>query len=229
MTIPASDRVKGTSQQKIGELDQKMEAFMSDLPDRIDISKCPMPPWRKKSRAHKQHNAPAFDLRTHCYRILGVDLTGIDGVDEVTAHMMVTELGPDLSAFSSSSAFCNWLRLCPNNGISGGKILWRKTKKGKNRLALALRNAARTLHGSDSPLGNYYRRMKSKFGPPQAITATAHKLARIIYHMITTRQEFDPGILEKQDEKQQQKREAKIRRQARQLGYDLVPAQSAQA
>jgi hypothetical protein len=71
--------------------------------------------------------------------------------------------------------------------------------------------------------------MKSKFGPPQAITATAHKLARIIYHMITTRQEFDPGILEKQDEKQQQKREAKIRRQARQLGYDLVRAQSAQA
>jgi transposase len=216
-------------QQKIGELDQKMEAFMSELPDSIDTSKYPIPPRRKKSRAQKHHNAPAFDLRTHCYRILGVDLTAIHGVDEVTAHMVVTELGPDLSAFGSASAFCNWLRLCPNNGISGGKVLWRKTRKGKNRLALALRNAAQTLHASDSPLGNYFRRMKSKFGPPQAITAAAHKLARIIYRMITTRQEFDPNILAQQDEKQQKRREAKIRRQARELGYNLVPVQLAQA
>jgi transposase len=215
-------------QQKIGELDQKMEAFMSELPDSIDTSQYPIPPRRKKGRAQKHHNAPAFDLRTHCYRILGVDLTAIDGVDEVTAHMVVTELGPDLSAFGSSSAFCNWLRLCPNNGISGGKILWRKTRKGKNRLALALRNAAQTLHASDSPLGNYFRRMKSKFGPPQAITAAAHKLARIIYRMITTRQEFDPNILAQQDEKQQKRREAKIRRQARELGYNLIPVQLAQ-
>lgn len=216
-------------QKKIGELDQKMEAFMSQLPDRIDTSKYPLPPRKKKSRPKKQHNTPAFDLRTHCYRILGVDLTAVDSIDEVTAHMVVTEVGPDFSAFGSSSAFCNWMRLCPNNKISGGRILSNKTKKGKNRLALALRTAAQTLHGSLSPLGEYFRRMKSKFGPAQATTAAAHKLARIIYHMVTTQQAYDETILAKQDAKQQQKKEARLRRQALELGYRLVPTQPNQA
>jgi transposase len=216
-------------QKKIGELDQKMETFMSELPDRIDVGKFPIPPRRKKSRPHKHRNAPAFDLRTHCYRILGVDLTAIDGIDEITAHTVVTEVGPDLSAFPSASQFSGWLRLCPNHGISGGKILSRQTRKGKNRLALALRTAAATLYHSQSPLGEYYRRMKAKLGPAPAITAAAHKLARIIYHMITTGQAFDPEIVAKQDEKQQLKREARFRRQARDLGYELVKIQAVQA
>jgi transposase len=210
-------------QQKIGELDKKMEVFMSGLPDRVDLSQCPLPPWRKKSRAHKQHNAPAFDLRTHCYRILGVDLTAIDGVDEVTAHMVVTEVGADFSAFRCASAFCGWLRLCPNNTITGGRVLSRRTRKGKNRLALALRNAAQTLHGSQSALGDYYRRMKAKLGPAEATTAAAHKLARTIYHMITTGQQFDETKLTKQNEKQLKKKETRIRRQAFELGYQLIP------
>jgi transposase len=137
-------------QTQIAELDKKMETFMSELPDRVDITQFPLPPWRKKSRQHKQHNAPAFDLRSHCYRILGVDLTGIDGLDEVTAHMVVTEVGPDFSAFPTEGDFCSWLRLCPNNKVSSSRILSRKTKKGKHRLAVALRNAAQTLHGSQS-------------------------------------------------------------------------------
>jgi len=216
-------------QTKIGELDQKMETFMSELPDRIDIRKFPMPPRRKKSRAHKAHNAPAFGLRTHCYRILGVDLTAIDGIDEITAHTVVTEVGPDLSAFPTESDFAGWLRLCPNNGISGGKVLSRATRKGKGRLAVALRNAAATLYSSQSPLGEYFRRMKAKMGPAQAITAAAHKLARIIYHMITKGEAFDPEILARQDEKQQQKKEAKLRRQAKECGFELVRMQAAQA
>jgi transposase len=213
-------------QLKIGELDKKMEAFMSSLPDRVDISQCPLPARRKKSRAHKQHNAPAFDLRTHCYRILGVDLTAIHGVDEVTAHVVVTEVGADFSAFPRASAFCGWLRLCPNNKITGGRILSHRTQKGKNRLAQALRNAAQTLHSSQSALGDYYRRMRAKLGPAEATTAAAHKLARIIYHMITTGQEFDETRLEKQNEKQLKKREFRIRRQALEPGYQLVPVSS---
>lgn len=214
-------------QKKIGELDKKMEAFMSDLPDGIDTGKHPLPPSRKKTPPKKQHNAPAFDLRAHCYRILGVDLTAIESMDEVTAHMVLAEVGPDFSPFPNISAFSSWLRLCPNNGITGGKIFSRKTRKGKNRLALALRTAAQTLHRSQGPLGELFRRMKFKFGPSQAITALAHKLARIIYHMVTTKQAYDPTILVKQDEKQQQKKEAKIRRQALDLGYKLVPLQGA--
>jgi transposase len=210
-------------QTKIAELDQKMEAFMSQLPDGIDTSRHPLPPSRKKSRPKKQHNAPAFDLRSHCYRIFGVDLTAVDGLDEVTAHMVLTEVGPDFSAFRTAPAFCSWLRLCPNNAVSGCRVLSKKTGKGKHRLALALRTAAQTLHGSRSPMGEFFRRMRSKFGPSQAITATAHKLARIIYHMVTTRQPYDATILAKQDAKQQIKRETKIRRQALDLGFKLVP------
>jgi len=157
-----------------------------------------------------------------CYRILGVDLTAIHGVDEVTAQMLVTEVGPDLSKFSSSSAFCNWLRLCPNNGISGGRILSSKTGKGKGRLAVALRNAAQTLHGSQSALGDCFRQMRSRWGPASAITACAHKLARIIYHMITTGEAFDEKILVEQEKRHQKKKEAKLRRQAKDLGYELV-------
>lgn len=204
-----------------------MEAIMSDLPDQIDTSKYPIPPRKKKGRPKKQHNAPAFDLRTHCYRILGVDLTAIDGMDEVTAHMVVTEVGPDFSAFRSGSAFCSWLRLCPNNEISGGRILSRKTRKGKHRLALALRTAASTLHSSQTPMGDYFRRMRAKFGPAKAITAAAHKMARIIFHMVTTKQAYDATILEKQDAQQRQKREAKIRRQAGELGFQLTPLKAA--
>jgi transposase len=216
-------------QTQIAELDKKMETFMSELPDRVDMDKCPLPPWRKKSRQHKQHNAPAFDLRTHCYRILGVDLTAVDGLDEVTAHMVVTEVGADFSAFPGAGDFCSWLRLCPNNKVSSSKILSRKTKKGKHRLAVALRNAAQTLHGSQSSLGDNYRRMKARFGPAKATTAAAHKLARTIYAMVTKHQEFDPAVFAKQDEKQQRKTENRVRRQALALGYQLVPLQVAQA
>src|SRR5580658_6228177 len=99
-------------QTQIAELDKKMETFMSELPDRVDILQYPVPPWRKKSRQHKQHNAPAFDLRTHCYRILGVDLIAVDGLDEVTAHMVVTEVGADFPRFparGTSAAGCGFV------------------------------------------------------------------------------------------------------------------------
>jgi transposase len=156
-----------------------------------------------------------------------VDLSAIDGMDEVTAHIVLTEVGPDFSAFGSASEFCSWLRLCPNNKVSGGRILARQTRKGKPRLALALRTAAQTLHASQSPMGEYFRRMRAKFGPAKAITAAAHKMARVIFHMVTTKQAYDDSILAKQDAQQRQKREAKIRRQAREIGYQLTPLQAA--
>src|ERR1022692_1886099 len=156
-----------------------------------------------------------------------VDLSAIDGMDEVTAHIVLTEVGPDFSAFGSASEFCSWLRLCPNNKVSGGRILARQTRKGKPRLALAQRTAAQTLHASQSPMGEYFRRMRAKFGPAKAITAAAHKMARVIFHMVTTKQAYDDSILAKQDAQQRQKREAKIRRQAREIGYQLTPLQAA--
>src|SRR5882724_8972838 len=129
-------------QTKIAELDCEIEATLNQLPSQIDMVQYPLLRSQKKSPPKKKVNAPAFDLRSHCYRILGVDLTAIDGIDEVTAHIVLTEVGPDFSAFKSPREFCSWLRLCPNNKITGGRVLSRKSQKGKNRLALALRNAA---------------------------------------------------------------------------------------
>jgi len=204
-------------------LDREMEAFMSQLPDRVDLKDYPLPASQKKTQPKRQHNAPAYDLRTQCYRVLGVDLTAIDGIDAVTAHVVLTEVGADLSEFPTAAHFCSWLRLCPNNEMSGGRTLSKKTKKGKNRLALALRHGASTLHASQTPLGQYLRRMKARFGPARAITVTAHKIARIIYHMITLKEAFKPEMLDAQDARQKRKHEAIVRKHAMSLGFQLIP------
>jgi transposase len=102
----------------------------------------------------------------------------------------LAEIGPDLSQFPSAPEFTSWLGLCPDNRVSVGKVLSVKTRKVKNRAATALRMAAQALHRSQSYLGHFYRRMRAKLGAPKAITATAHKLARIIDHMVTIRQAY---------------------------------------
>ncbi len=105
--------------------------------------------------------------------------------------MLLSEIGPNLARFPMAAAFCSWLRLCPDPRISGGQVLSSRTHSTKNRAALALRVATQALHRSDSFLGDYFCRMKARMGVPKAMTATAHKLARIIYYMVTTQQEYD--------------------------------------
>ena len=213
-------------QKKIAALDGEMEAFMAELPAKVDLRAHPLPEGKKKRSKKPQHNAPAFDLRSHCYRLLGVDLTEIPGLDAVTAHVLLTEVGPDFSAFSSGAAFASWLGLCPNHEISGGKVLARKTRKVSNRLAHALRNGAQNLHASQSSLGQLYRRLRTKLGAPKAITAAAHKLARIIYAMVTTGRAYDETLFAEQDKRVRQQKETRLRKQALDLGFQLVPVVS---
>src|ERR1700726_1150034 len=104
--------------------------------------------------------------------------------------------------------------MCPDNRVSGGKVLSVKTRKVKNRAATALRLAAQPLHHSQSYLGHYFRRMRAKLGAPKAITAAAHKLARIIYHMVTTRQAYDETICVQNERQNRQRLEARLRKQA---------------
>ena len=120
-----------------------------------------------------------------------VDLTAVPGVSSLTAHTLLTEVGPDLRRFPNAAAFASWLGLCPDNRISGGRVLSVVTRKVKNRLTIALRMAAQSLHRSQSYLGQYFRRMRIRLGTPPAITAAAHKLARVLYHLITTRQPYE--------------------------------------
>jgi transposase len=129
--------------------------------------------------------------------------------------MLLTEIGPDLSRFPTAAAFCSWLRLCPEPKISGGKILSSKTRPTKNRAALALRMAAQGLHRSQTFLGDYFRRMKARLGTPKAMTAAAHKLARIVYHMITTHQEYDSTVFQELERRVQDRKRMKLRAQAR--------------
>jgi transposase len=146
----------------------------------------------------------------------------VPGIQVLTVQTLLAEIGPDLSRFFDGPAFTCWLGLCPDNRITGGKVLSSKTRKVKNRAATALRMAALSLHRSQSFLGHFYRRMRAKLGAPKAITATAHKLARIIYHMITTGRAYDETICAQNELQNRQRLEARLRKQARELGFQVV-------
>jgi len=155
-----------------------------------------------------------------------VDLTRIPGIRTGIAQTLFGEVGPDFTKFRSASAFASWMGLCPDNDISGGQVLWVGTRKVKCRAATALRMAAQSLHHSKSALGDFYRRMRAKLGAPKAITAAAHKLARIIFHLVTTRQEFDDSRFAADQLRYQKRQEAKLRARAKALGFQLIPVDS---
>ena len=208
-----------TYQEKIAECDRQSEAHLSTFEDRSDGE----PPKSRPGRKRPQGNAPRFDLRTHLYRMTGVDLTMVDGIDAYTALKVISETGIDMTKWPTAKHFASWLGLSPNNKISGGKVQSSRTKPSANRAAAALRLAANSLHRSDSALGAFLRRKKTHLGAPKAITATAHKLARLLYSMLKHGQEYvDRG----QDyyEREYRKRALKnASRRALQLGYKLVP------
>jgi transposase len=123
-------------------------------------------------------------MREVLYRKFGADLTAIEGIGVTTALVVLTEVGPDVSGFKTEKHFCSWLGLCPDNRISGGKVLSSHTRRVINRASDALRMAAVTLERSQSVLGGFYRRTKGRLGAAEVITATAHRLARIVYRLI---------------------------------------------
>ncbi len=164
-----------------------------------------------------------FLLSEELERILGVDLTKVPSLGPLNIQILLGEIGPDLTKFRNASAFASWLGLCPANDVSGGAILRTGTRKVNSRAAKTLRLAAQTLFRSKTPLGDFYRRMRAKLGGPKAVTATAHKLARIIYHLITTGQAYDETTFAQQQARYRKYQEAKLQGKARELGFQLVP------
>ena len=162
-------------------------------------------------------------MRNSIYRAFGVDLTQVPGINPLTAQVLLTEVGPDLSRFPTAPAFCSWLRLCPEPKISGGQVSSSRTRPTKNRTALALRLAAQALHKSQTFLGEYFRRMKARLGPAKAITAVAHKLARIVYHLLTNQFEYDATVFQDLERRARDRKRSRILAQARELGLHLVP------
>ena len=180
------------------------------------------PPTPGKPRP-RTGNPFHFDAQAQLYRLTGVDLTRIAGIDSVTALTIVGEIGTDMSRWKTVKHFTSWLGLCPGTKVSGGRVLGSKTKPTVNRATTALRVAAASLSRSHSALGAYLRRMSAKLGKPQAVTATAHKLARLVYSMLKHGTEYvDAG----QDYYERQHRERVVQnltRRAKELGLVLVP------
>jgi transposase len=168
-------------QKLMAEADQEVELRMRELP-RAKEAPEKRPPGSKKRIYQRAGNEPTFDLKAELFRIAGVDLTDVPGISTLTAHTILVEVGADVSRFRNGSAFASWLGLCPEKQVSGGKVLYTRTRKVKNRAAIALRLGAHCLYHAQNYLGEFYRKMKWRLGAPEAVTATAHKLARIVYH-----------------------------------------------
>jgi len=180
----------------------------------------PLPP---KAHRHKKRHEPRFDARTPLSRLAGVDLTAIAGIAEGTAWVILSEMGTDLRRWPSVKHFCRWLGLCPQHKISGGKVLSRRVRPGAHRVTVALRLAARTLHHSQSALGAFFRRLQARLGTPKAITATAHKLARLVYRLLQHGSAYVQQGLDAYEAQSRERKVTAMAKQAKALGDTLVP------
>ena len=213
-------------QEQIVTCDEEIEKLLVGFQARVDPTERPLPPDRKKKqRGRKKKNVnpkTGFDVRTEAYKLFGVDLTQIPGLMAMVLTLF-SEVGRDMSRWPTVGHFVSWLGLCPDNDISGGRVLWRGLRRVHNRAGQLFRLAAFSLHSDDTPLGDYLRRMKSKLGPAAATTATAHKIAIIFYTMVKKQVEYDATLWAKRDAEREKRFEAKVKRQAHQLGYKLIP------
>ena len=210
-----------TYEEKINACDEQIVSETTKLPAKVDPQLQALPP-RKPGRKPADDRLCGQDLRPHLYEKFGVDLTAIEGIGVQTALVLLTEVGPDLNRFRSEKHFCSWLGLCPDNRISGGKVLRSKTRRVINRASDALRMAASSLERSQTALGGFYRRMKARLGAAEGVTATAHKLARIIFRLIKHGEAYVRQGLEDYEKKFQAKKLKALQKTAKAMGFELV-------
>lgn len=184
-------------QELVAQVDQEIEHQLGGLDTATTASADPPKRTKASPYQHRRYEPKNFDLRGELYRIFGVDVTNVPGISAITAQTILCEIGTDVSRFRNASAFASWLGLCPENKVSGGKVLYTKSRRVKNRVALALRMGAQSLHHAKDYLGEFFRRITRRLGKPQAITATAHKLARIIFHLLSTKEPYDESKFSK--------------------------------
>ncbi len=181
-----------------------------------------LPPLKPKARPKRRASSPGFDVRAALYYVVGLDLTEIEGVSELTALTVISEIGPGVSRFATVQKFCSWLGLCPNWQKTGGRVKSSRTRRGVNRAAQALRLAAQSLHHSQGALGGFLRRMKGRLGAQAAVTATAHKLARIVYLALKHGLTYVRRSQEEYEAQMKEKQLKALRRKARQLGLEVI-------
>jgi len=233
-TLKQSRELYRTYLEQIVKCDQEIERLLRSFEPRADPSQKPLPPDRKRNRSDKKRRKKngnpetECDLRTEAYKLFGVDVTQIPGVETI-ALPLCGEVGRDLSNWPTAAHCASWLGLCPDNHISGGRVLWRGVRRIKNRAGQLFRLAAHSLHRSLTPMGAYLRRMKAKLGPTAATTATAHKIAILFYTLVRRQVEYDETLWAARNAERQKRIEFHLKRQAKRLGYQLVPIEEATA
>ncbi len=169
---------------QIAVCDGKLEQYLQQMEARNGDSHASLPDLPPAKTDSHSKNAPAFNARAHYARLLGVDLVAVMGLSSSSVQTIISEIGTDMSRFPTVKHFAAWLGLAPRNDISGGKVLRSRTRKVTNRATQAFRQAAQSVSRSDSAVRAYYRAMRARKGPEQATVATAHKIARIVYHLL---------------------------------------------
>ena len=222
-TLKQTHALWQTHQTLIAECDEQIAALLKTFDAKVDVAAAPLPP-AKSSHKKPQRNEPQFAARAECYRVLGVDLTAVPGFQTPTVLVLLCELGPGFAEkFPSAKHFGSWLGLCPDNRITGGKIYSVKTRAVKSRVAEALRLGAQSLWQAKNYFGDLYRRWKARLGSPKAITAMAHKLARILWHLLKYKEAFNPEVFAQAEEKMKRKKLARLHDLAASLNYQLLP------
>jgi len=203
---------------KIAECDHQIEKTLQKTEQGEDVKNTP-----EIKRQVYSKNRLLFNGTQYLYNILGIDITKVFGISELTAIEIISETGINMSKWKTKKHFTSWLNLAPNNRISGGKLLKPKKSKRKNKAGQAFLMAAFAVQRSDNWLGQYYRRMKTKNGPLVATKATARKLAIIFYEMLKNKKEFNPLPIESYLKTYNKNRIQFIEKQASMLGYRLTP------
>jgi transposase len=166
-------------------------------------------------------NAPPGDVRRELFKLVGVDLTRVPGLHVSSVQALLAEIGTDMRKFPTVKHFCSWLGLAPHNDITGGQVKRSRTLPTHNRAGQVLRVAAQSVGRGQSGLGAYYRTQKARLGAPSAITATAHKLARIIYSMLKERHPYQPLTKEAFTQQRRDRELRELEKRAAQLGCRL--------
>jgi transposase len=205
--------------QQITECDQRIEKELARFPNRA----AGKPFQQRPRRCGRKNNDVRFNATESLFKAVGVDLTLIDGIEVNTALVILAEIGVDVSRFPTEKHFASWLRLSPQLEESNHRRKKRSPLRGKNRVAQALRMAAQAVSRTKTPLAVFYHRIKGRLGGKGAITATAHKLALLVYRLLKYGVEYVRQSLDDYAAKVKEQMERSLRRKAAQLGYELVP------
>lgn len=217
-----------TYRMMIAECDAHVERCLGGFDAKVDATREPLAPPKHLHRKPRG-NEPGFDLRSHLYRIAGVDFTQITGFDALTVQTILSEVGLEPGRFPSEKHFASWVALCPDNRITGGAVKNTRTRRVVSRVATALRRAAQSAANSNTAIGGFYRRLRARLGAPKAITATAHKLARIFYRMWKHRENYNDLGLNDYELKHRDRTLNSLRKRATSLGFQLVQLQPVSA